>query len=377
MGFRAVNIFLASLLSLATSDLTHSATPKTTILADVNDVASFPSVTIVPPAQARPLKEDAGERFKLPKTLSFEGQAMPFNTMLERSGTLGWAVLSRGEIVDERYFGGTTEESQLTSFSVAKSVVGILAAVAQARGELPERNQPLPLNVLPGAYRKRPPRWQDLLDMKAGLAFNEDYASKQSDVGLLYMSTDLAQSVAQLRTRGTPGRHFDYNSASTQVLADALEHTVGQSLAKQLGERLWAPMGAEQAASWSTDLGEPAQIKAFCCLSATLRDYLRIGQLLVEAAAGKESVVPKAWVLEQLAAARRGETYRDQWWLLHDATAGDSAVALFAEGILGQYIFVHPAEQLVIVRMGKQSGDFPWRVLFGALVAENTMAKRP
>ena len=105
--------------------------------------------------------------------------------------------------------------------------------------------------------------------------------------------------------------------------------------------------------------------KTFCCLNAPARDFAKLGSLyLHQGYWNGRQLLPAEWV----ARSTRADTtnggasfYRYQWWL--PSAEGD----FMAHGILGQYIYVDPARQLVIVRLGTKEGGVDWGPVFRSL----------
>lgn len=361
---------LTILLAAAACTAFAQAAPP---LASLDDWRRFDSVPVAPAASPRELARADGS-VKLPRAMDIGGVERSFDDVLRESGTVAWIVLRDGRIADERYYDGYARDSIVPSFSVAKSAVGALAAIAIARGEVnPAAGITDTLPALADADRGwRRVTWQHLIDMRSAADFDEAYDRDDSDVARLYAGTQLAAQALAVGIDGAPGRRFAYDSINTQLLAMALERATGLSIAEQLAQRLWQPLGAEAAATWSTDGAAPPTVKAFCCLNARALDFARFGQLIADRGeVDGRAVLPAAWVDGLLAAARRGEPYAGQWWLLHDPKSGADATALLAQGVLGQFVFVHPGERLVIARFGRGEGEVPWRALFGAIVAAN------
>ena len=105
--------------------------------------------------------------------------------------------------------------------------------------------------------------------------------------------------------------------------------------------------------------------KTFCCINARARDFAKIGRLYLNKGNwnGKQ-IVSQKWVEESTkvdTTEGSDQGYQYQWWL--PSTTGD----FMAEGILGQFIYVNPAKNLVIVRMGRNYGKVDWSDLFVAL----------
>lgn len=338
----------------------------------LDDHLKFASREIPAPNSPRPFSEATQTGIRLPRSIELGGEDVPFNEALEKSGTAAWIVVRNGQIVDERYFGGRTEDTLFPIYSVTKSVVGTLVAIAASKGELPGLGTdvaPMLASAFASAPRCSGLSWQHLLDMRSGIAFSEEYGDERSDVARLYFADDLDAEASSYDCN--PGSAFRYASIDTQWLGVALERQTGKSLDAQLSERLWGPMGARYAATWSTDA--EGRIKGFCCLNARARDVARFGQLVADGGRRDASqIIPDRWIKGLLERARNGDSYADHWWLLHDPSAEQGGVALLARGILGQFVFIHPSANLVIVRIGAEEGTMPWLPLFGAIVAANT-----
>jgi len=338
--------------------------------ASLRDHERFATRAIAASTTPRALPVAEPGAVRLPREITVEGEAMGFDAALEASGTAAWIVLRDGRVVDERYYGGRDANTVFPVFSVTKSMVGALAAMARAEGTLGDIGTPIPeLLPEPVAADRHCARiaWRDLLDMKSGARFSEVYDDADSDVARLYLADDLGAEAARTGCEARPGRRFRYASIDTQWLGDALATRLGRPLDVLLQGRIWQPMGATHDATWSTDAN--GRIKAFCCLNARAPDLARFGQWML--GRGDAGGPLAAWVDGLLDRARRGEPYADQWWLLHDPKSGPDATALLAQGILGQFAFVHPHARLVIVRIGEREGEIPWRTLFGAIASAN------
>jgi CubicO group peptidase (beta-lactamase class C family) len=145
------------------------------------------------------------------------------------------------------------------------------------------------------------------------------------------------------------GTRFSYAGSETETLGLVLVAATGMSLPDYASERLWKPMGAEADATWSVD--RKGQALAFCCFSARLRDYARLGLLL---ARNGDGIIPAPWVIEATSVPRDSyraprkatpfDGYGYQTWIL------PARKRMFAlRGIHGQTIFVYPSLQLVLV----------------------------
>ena len=118
---------------------------------------------------------------------------------------------------------------------------------------------------------------------------------------------------------------------------------------------MWKPLGAESPAYWSLDHAGGEE-KAYCCFNSNARDFARIGQLylnhgnwkgqqLVSSGYVKESIQPADILDEE---GKKNEKYGLSWWLVNFK----SHPVFYARGILGQYIFVIPDKEMVVIRLG-------------------------
>ncbi len=336
---------------------------------------SFRNVRSVLPTRAVPAAtpfqllraEQRLEDLELPTR---DRRAATLSALLRENETDACLVLHRGRIVFERYFDGMTERDLHLSQSVSKSLVGTLVGLLEVRGQL-DLQRPVADYVpeLSECGYKGASLWQ-VLDMRSGVGFVEDYEDPDCDIGGLERASawkerrpgetfDTYDFVLTLKQERPHGGAFRYRSIETEVLGWVLERVSGLSLADLLSQALWQPMGAEAEACFTID-------RAGTCLAdggfnATLRDYARFGLLYAnEGALGGRQILPPAWV----AACRTGDVaafaeapnvamrdlpqacYSRQWWVL-DRDAG----ILAALGIYGQMIYVDPSRETVVVAL--------------------------
>ena len=90
-------------------------------------------------------------------------------------------------------------------------------------------------------------------------------------------------------------------------------------------------------------------------LSATLRDFGRFGQFILEdGIVGTDTILPPGWVREatspKVLSSGTPLDYGYLWWTASsDAARRDGAFT--AQGIHGQFIYVNPRERIVIVQL--------------------------
>ncbi|MCH8530931.1 MAG: beta-lactamase family protein [Saccharospirillum sp.] len=300
--------------------------------------------------------------FSLPSTYRFNGETREMKQFLEQTETTGLLVVQSGVIIHEAYRLGADEQSLLTSWSMAKSVLSALIGIAIEEGHIGSVRDPIGLYVPSLSdtdYGAVP--IEDALTMSSGMGFDEDYDNPFSDINMLFiramaMGVPVEQTIAELVSVRSPGIYNDYVSSDSMALGLVLEHATGMQVSDYLSSRLWGPMGAESDATWSTD--RTGREFALCCLNATLRDYGRFGRLYLQGGQRNgQPIIPQDWIQQSLnptaAHLQPGDNpdsswtfgYGYQWWLPEEPQ-GD----FLAIGVWGQYIYVHPEHEVVIVK---------------------------
>ena len=303
---------------------------------------------------------------------------------LDSHPATGLIVLQDGKLLLERYQYGRNAQQLLTSWSMAKTVVAMAVGMAVAEGRIASIDDPLDKYepfLANSAWKGVSIR--HALNMASGVKFDETYNVPGNDIAVFSRPwsrhegsfQDVLQSFKQ--TEAAPGDRFKYISSDTQALAQALVKAIGRPLADYVSEKLWAPMGAEADAEWLIDArGMEA---AYCCLNARLRDWARLGQLLLDGGArdGRQ-IIPADWVEAATTVRfRDGHLqpkratpyfgYGYQTWIFPDQ------LGFALQGVRGQAVFVHPRLKLVMVQtavwtpernaeFGRQRDQF-WREL--------------
>jgi CubicO group peptidase (beta-lactamase class C family) len=296
---------------------------------------------------------------------------------LRETDTDSFLVMRGGKIIYEFYDNGMTRDTPHIFMSVSKSVLGLIVGILVQRGTL-DLSVPVTRwipEVEKTAYAGATLR--DLLDMRAGVLFDEDYLAGAGPI-IEYRKAQnwdpLAPGEKPSDLRGffrclieKDGKHrerFHYVSPNTDLMGWVIERAAGVRYADLVSELLWRPMGAARSAYITVDrLGAPRCAGGFC---ATTRDLARIGLLLAEggAYAGKQ-IVPANWIEDILTngdakAWAEGDFlkyfpkmdihYRSKWYVLRGA-----APLIFGVGVFGQNLFVDGKNQIVIVKFSSQA----------------------
>ena len=256
----------------------------------------------------------------------------------------------RGELVAERYFGGAGRSTRANIKSASKSVVSALVGIAIERGSIPGVDQPI-AELLPAYFdartdpRKRAITVEDLLTMRSGLETTSFYNYGSWVTSQNWVRDALRRPVVAERGAGGP---MIYSTGSTHLLSAALTRATGMSTYRFADRYLARPLGISLR-PWTTD---PQGIYfGGNDMLMTPRDMVKLGALYLNEgrAPNGRQVVPRAWVERSTQPRTRsgwsGNEYGYGWWLRQAA----GHAVFYAWGYGGQFIFVVPDLQLVVV----------------------------
>ena len=327
----------------------------------------FPTVDVRRAREAAALRAKAQDLGPIRYT-GVDGVERTVAECLTRTYTDGFLVWHRGRVVTEQYFNDMTPHTPHLSQSVSKSVVGALAGVLEGEGllDLAAPLADLVPDLAESGYAKA--TLDQVLDMRTGVRFTEDYNLPGSDMTRIDIASGwrpprhgeavptIRDVILSLHQERPHGEDFSYRSVETDVLAWVLERAAGQSLARLLSERIWSRIGTEEDAFFTVDAAGTALADGG--FNATLRDYARFGLMMLRGGrAGGRQVVPEAWVEgcrqgdpsafgEPYTAVAPDGAYRRQWWIF-DADRGD----YMARGVFGQLIYLDPETEFMAVKL--------------------------
>jgi len=273
-------------------------------------------------------------------------------------------VAQHGDIVFERYAYGTDETTTFLSWSIAKSVAAMLCGVLVGDGRIS-----LDQLVNAAEWPAGDPRGQitikDLLQMRSGLSWNEDYVDNQASdvIEMLFGSgkDDVAAFAAKMALEHPPGAEWYYSSGTTNLLTRALSEAIGggsREFETELVDHLLKPAGM---AAPTIKFDEAGTWVGSSYLYATARDYLALGELMrndgIASAGTGERLLPDGWVdacvEDHATCPESGQGYGLQWWLSRDGHGSFSA-----NGYEGQRLQISRELGTTFVRLGKTSADF-------------------
>jgi CubicO group peptidase (beta-lactamase class C family) len=298
----------------------------------------FPTHVVKRSGPVRALPQ-AGKAFNV--AYDFQGRHWDTAAFMKENRVSGLLVVKDGRIALERYGLGRGASDRWTSFSVAKSLTSTLVGAAIADGHIAGLDAQVSAYIpeLKGsAYDGVTVR--DLITMRSGVKWNEDYADPKSDVNS-FSREPIVAYMKRLKRAHAPGTVFNYDTGETNLAGVLVMRATHEPLADYLSQKVWSNVGAEQDAVWMLN-AEGAELGG-CCISMTLRDYARFGLFFME---GGHGALPKDWVAQASSKQTKSDfgdlDYGFFWWVHKDGTYE-------AIGIFGQSIFIAPKEHLVIV----------------------------
>lgn len=338
--------------------------------ADARDYKKFPSVEIEKGEQPFYFYEsDHQVDISVPDSCIAGEETDHLATFLDKHKTLAFLVIRNDSVLFEEYFSEYDESSVIPSFSVSKVFVSALTGIAIDEGKISSCEDPITKylpELLDNDLRFAYITIEDLLNMRSGIRFNEGYANPFADMAKYYYGRNLRKYISKLKIENPPDQTYNYISVNSLLLTMIIERAVEMPLNIYLSEKIWQPLGMEFDATWNTDKKHDGQIKGFCCINGRARDFAKFGRLYINNGNwGGKQIVPEDWVKKSLSITNnsldsQGYPYHYHWRVLEDGSA-------FAKGVLGQYIFINPRKNIIIVRMGKKSDGVNWAAFFTQL----------
>jgi CubicO group peptidase (beta-lactamase class C family) len=276
--------------------------------------------------------------------------------------TIAYLVIKDKKVIFEQYWDGYNAQSLTNSFSMAKSIVGFLVGAAIDDGFIQSIDEPVSHFIKEfDTPANKELTLRQVLTMSSGLNWDESYGSLFNTTTEAYYGTAIKDLIYSLQVVEKPGFEFRYLSGNTQLLAMVVEQATGKKVADYAAEKFWKPMGAVNPALWCLD-SENGTEKAYCCFNSNARDFARWGQLVLNQGTWngdtllspeyvRQSVSPAAYLLDET--GNPIDYYGFQWWIQQL----DGNPVPYMRGILGQYVFVLPHENAVVVRLGHKRSE--------------------
>ena len=283
---------------------------------------------------------------------------------LNTADTLAFLIVKDDTLIYEEYFKGHSHSSISMSFSVTKSFLSALVGIAVEEGYIQSLDQPVtdyvPELVTHGFAKVT---FKNLLQMTSGMG-DDDFGVFSNPFGKqarLTYTSNIEKELVDLELEEDPSKCFVYKSVDNALLGLILKRALNsKTMTEYMQEKVWTPLGMEYDARWSIDHAPDGIEKTWCCISAAARDLAKFGRLYLHRGNwdGKR-IVPESWVEQstKIDTTEGSAAYYQYGWWIMSKQYGDFR----AEGILGQFVYVNPAKNIIIVRLGRSRGGLSWK----------------
>lgn len=377
IGFLVVVLISSVLYGVAYLSTDRSQVARALIWgeADVADHQRFPFriVDNAPPTFMFQRSNGLPETFFTSVDYPDDGSAKHFEQFLIETGTTAFLIIRDDRLLYEQYFNGHDRSSTQTSFSVTKSFVSALVGIAIEEGYIGSVDDPI-TQYIPELTTKDPRfnaiTLKHLLSMSSGIKYTEG-GTPWSDDSATYYAPDLRALALSASIIEEPGKRFLYNNFNPLLIGLILERTTGRSVAAYMEEKIWQPLGMEAPGSWSMDSTTSQFEKMESGINGRAIDFAKFGRLYLQGGEWNgRQLVPHTWVDESTrvdTTTDPAEGYQYFWWVTPREDGRDHFSAM---GNHGQFIYIAPEKNLILVRFGKHYGYEHWPELFEVLASK-------
>ncbi len=306
-----------------------------------------------------------------------EASKKPLEEVIKNSGTTAFLFIRNDSLLYETYDNGYDRASINTSFSTAKSITSLLVGKAIDDGYIKSEGDKV-TTYLP-ELRQIDPQYDELqiahlLDMRSGIQF-KDHDLPWGDKPKAYYKPKLRERVKELPITFPPDSRFQYNSYNPILLGMILEKAMDLSPAAYFEEAIWNHMGMEYAGSWSMDSEASGMTKMESGLNLRAIDFAKFGRLILQKGQwNNKPLISQEWINKSITIDQNHKLhefgkelyYENYWWLY--SKNGKTPYIVSASGHLGQFLYIFPEKNIIIVRMGKKQGNVDsWTTIFKEL----------
>jgi CubicO group peptidase (beta-lactamase class C family) len=285
-------------------------------------------------------------------------------------GTFAVMVVYKGQPIVEKYAKGFSADNLFLSWSMAKSFTNALTGILVKEGKL-NIHEPADIDEWQNDERSQI-TINNLMQMNSGLEWNEDYGNSSDVNNMLHKKGDMAHFAIEKPLKFTPGTVFEYSSGSTNIVSYLMRKAIGYDSEYFAfpREKLFNKIGMRSAIF---ELDASGTFVGSSYLYASLRDYARFGLLYLNNGKwlGKQ-VLPNEWVeYSTTPAAGSDDRYGAFFWLNKSGVDHpDVPRDMYScRGHDGQYIYIIPSKEMVIVRTGySKKGEFDENRFIAAII---------
>lgn len=298
------------------------------------------------------------------------------------------SIIRNGYLVTDAYFFPFRKNTQHMIFSNTKSIISALIGIAIDKGFIKSVKQPI-LDFFPEKTianlneQKRSITLEHLLTMTSGLDTQDSWLFEWTGLAKMRRSDDWGQYVLDRPMAHEPGTYFDYSNGVSHLLAVILNQTTKMSPFEFAKKHLFGPLNITNV-KWPMD--RQGIHLGYAQIMLAPHDMAKFGLLyLNEGRWEDQQIISKAWVTESTRKHVDSNTfdgYGYQWWsgsgmynadVLHRLiwkwgfTWKNSPHYYMAVGHLGQFIYVVPEKNMVVVFTSHQTSDFDFFVSKGLM----------
>jgi len=269
-------------------------------------------------------------------------------------------VIKDGYIVLDEYFGDFEKGELHIIYSCTKSVVSTIFGIAHENGLIPDLDTRL-LDIYPDIIPENPGEWKDaitlrdLLMMSGGFDARDSWLYDWEGLDGLHAADDAVVYMLDLPMDFEPGTRFEYTNGVSHLHSCIIKEKTGVSAAEYAEEHLFAPLGITEY-TWDAD--NQGRNWGYNRIYFTPHDMAKIGFLFLNKGEWDgEQIISEEWVGEATAHridANIVDGYGYQWWV------GDDYY--LAVGYMGQFIFVYPEHDLIVVLTSSSPETFDYSI---------------
>ena len=297
----------------------------------------------------------------------------PLLSIVQDNATTSLVVIHKDAVKYEKYANGYTEDTINTSFSSVKSLDSLLIGMAIEDGYIRSETQCISdfITEFRGTAFGRI-TIKNLLMMRSNIHYKEGLAWFGDDAKTYYSPDLRALALEDMKIDPNYTGRFHYNNYHPLLLGIILERSTGQAVADYFQKKLWDKIGAEYDASWSIDSQKNQFEKMESGLNFLAIDFAKIGSMLLHKGTWNgQGILNEGWIsvstvppgpltksdTDNVFLIDKEVGYQYMWYSIDNDMGGHD---FFAAGKYGQYLYISPEYDVVIVRTGISTGNVDW-----------------
>lgn len=279
-------------------------------------------------------------------------------------------VVYKDHLIAEHYSAGFSEDTKLLGWSMTKSITSAVLGILNKQGQISLEQD----HLFPAWEQDKRAgiTLNNLLHMNSGLEWEEDYTKISDVTRMLFLAENMGEVQLQKPLVGKPGNTWNYSSGTTNLLSNfiRMQFDTHQEYLDFWYEELIDKIGM-YSMTLETDLNGNYVGSSYAW--ATARDWAKFGLLYLHRGNWKGTqILEESWVDYTTAPAAGSEgEYGAHFWLNAGGVYPNAPKDLYsANGFQGQYVFIIPSKNLVVVRFGlKEHPDFNLNVFLEEVTA--------